>query len=299
MALASFGLIAGILSSTLVGDNPKFPSDGFAAYYYAESSSNATPQETYVIRYGWKLTRSGKVQFPPSYRGDIRNLLISSFGGSRLEWRKPSFRKHWTTSLSRIAEEFPNLESIQLDFEGYRSKDAEEFHRLVCDTYTFLSENVPRLKLNLALFPPFHPDNKGFHDWKFPRKCFHKIFVMMYDYHNPRTSPGRVTDSSWISKNLNEIHTRVPDLPRSDLILGLPLYGYVWNRDGKFVRYIPIRESISKAKHPSWNEWVRKGYQIYPHTDEFNQIWEQKSKDLGYGGVAYWRWGFAEKDLEQ
>lgn len=298
-------------------------------YYYAPIQAKVTWEPFQVIYYGWKLQSNGKI-LPPSLdkvnkdsinTSHIRNILISAHGNNQKNaskrWNEKEFLSHWESSLTSIIHSYPALESIQLDFEGFPKESAMDFFNFVCHTSQFLmqmekkdrfphnSQTKKKQKLgtwksnyslSLALFPPDHPDNQGFHDWNLLTKCSDTIFVMLYDYHNPRTQPGPVSQDEWILKNLSSLPAA---FPKEKIFLGLPLYGYEWNKNGKFKRHVSYKDWKKNPKNSYNNKWnltqpidTNQGILYPPPPVEWIESWLHFSREKGYGGIVLWRWGF-------
>jgi hypothetical protein len=246
------------------------------------------------IHVGLKLNHFGKFQNSIPSNRKVSKILITAGSSKPNHWNQVSFQKNFKESILDLKKK-NQLNEIQLDFEGFSSKDKRQFSDMVCSMKKFA--NGEEIQLSLAVFPPNHLDNKGFHDWSLLHICADKLYVMMYDMHNPRTGPGQVTNSKWIEDNLTLMYKMTGESEKalnSKLILGLPLYGYSWNRSGKFLRAYPNRriKAVEEADMDGL-VWSRsKNETVYMPSNIFLRHWEGEAKKRKMHGIIYWRWGY-------
>jgi hypothetical protein len=134
---------------------------------------------------------------------------------------------------------------------------------------------------------------------------------MLYDEHNPRTQEGPVATSNWIQLNLNfleEIISNSNELVsnaskdnnkisfskiRKKIILGLPLYGYGKQKNGRFGKVHPIKiwEDNNEFQNSKTDYIIlqTQSGNIFLPTSHFLRKWETLATDLGFAGIAYWR----------
>ncbi|MCC5813975.1 MAG: hypothetical protein JJT78_04405 [Leptospira sp.] len=247
------------------------------------------------IHVGLKLNQVGKFQNSIPIGRNVRKILITAGSSKANHWMQEGFRKNFQKSILELKKNGTQLNEIQLDFEGFPIRDKRNFSDFSCEVKKFANEQG--IKFSLALFPPNHPDNKGFHDWSILKNCADKFYVMMYDMHNPRTGPGQVTSSQWIEDNLTLIYKATGEseaVMNSRIVLGLPLYGYSWNQSGKYLKAYPNRriKAVEEADMDGL-VWSRsKNEIVYMPSNLFLRHWEREAKKRGMLGVVYWRWGY-------
>jgi hypothetical protein len=258
-------------------------------FYVLPNSSEPPPLES-IIQLGYSLKKDGSLSIKSNAHAP--KILIQQGSSQPTNWALISFHNNLLESIIKIQKVYPGLDEIQLDLEQFTAKDSSKFTDLLCSVQKSLKPQG--LKLAIAAFPPNHPDNTRIHNWSMFPKCVDKIYVMMYDLHNPRTGPGQVTTSPWIESNLNTIQKLAGNKIFSKLILGLPLYGYSWNKNNQFLKAYPMRR-IKAVEEAGLDGliWKRSDNEtIYIQSNKFIAYWEEEATKRGLAGVVYWRWGY-------
>lgn len=239
---------------------------------------------------------------------DFLLMIVPSFSN----WNRANssqFTTQFSGSLQKILKDNPNLKGLVLDAELGPQQTKKNYSELVCKIFKLTKVN--KLQFYLALFLPNHPDRKDYYDWKILFGCSDYWVLMLYDEHSPRTQEGPVATSHWIQMNLNSLEDIISNTGelyshsskvnnkllianiRKKIILGLPLYGYGKQKNGRFGKVHPIKNwEDNSAFQNSKADYITIQTQtenIFLPTSHFLSRWETLANDLGFAGVAYWR----------
>lgn len=126
------------------------------------------------------------------------------------------------------------LSGINLDFEGLYPADRAAYSSFVADLAAQLHAIASKLILSV---PPKQADTAS-NTWTWPYdfasigQSADFIQVMTYDQHFTGSAPGPVAGIDWMQTVLQYATSVVP---ASKVLLGLPAYGYDWNRTATLV----------------------------------------------------------------
>lgn len=177
-----------------------------------------------------------------------------------------------------------NLAGINLDFEGLYITDRDAYTSFVADLASQLHANHSTLMLSL---PAKTADLIG-NTWTWPYdyaalgQSADFIQVMTYDEHIPSGQPGPVAGSDWMLASLQYAASLVPS---TKLLLGLPAYGYDWNRTrntGTSVSFKDTPTLIAKTgATPLWDASTQSGHFNYTATDNSaHEVWYETAQGL-------------------
>jgi spore germination protein YaaH len=130
------------------------------------------------------------------------------------------------------------------------------------------------------------------------------LVVMAYDHFNRNTRPGPIADHAWVKKVLDYAVARVP---RSKLLLGLPLYGREWteSEQGISARTLSFKDveglTGTHKVRPRWDPaWRAPGFQ-FRDASGLHTVWFEDTRSLtdkfnlvreyNLRGFAAWRLG--------
>ncbi|TGK16285.1 glycosyl hydrolase family 18 protein [Leptospira kmetyi] len=199
-----------------------------------------------------------------------------------------------TLELSNYLIRNPEIAGLHLDVEFLPSSEISNFRKFL----RALKNKLPKEKvLTVAIFPQidFPNRNSVVHADILTEEAIDEFVLMSYDFHSPQTAPGPVTSFSLTKKNLEFLSERIPG---SKLWLGLPLYGYFWDRNGK--TRILTQKDLRKFRENSQIVSDSDGFSVLKNEDGIGFIsdpstLEKFNKHLstfGLKGTAYWRIGF-------
>jgi len=125
---------------------------------------------------------------------------------------------------------------FQFDFENVNRTDRDAFSAMVAEAASVFHHQG--LQLTIAIVPnaPGAPGETGYSAWIYENwrgaydlaalaKSVDLICLMTYDQHTRWTPPGPVAGWNWTVANLDYA---LKFMPREELSLGIPLYGYHW-----------------------------------------------------------------------
>ena len=200
-----------------------------------------------------------------------------------------------------------NLDGINIDFENIYKIDKEAFTQFVREITPLLKEQGLTVSVDVTI-----PD--GSDNWSkcYDREALGKIVdyvcVMTYDQHWS-TSPkaGSVAGMEWVEKNIIKM---VDLVPREKLLMGCPLYTYLWeeetNNQGEKVvssRALSMENARQKVKENNaqvtWDNESGQFYCEYKKGEKKYKIWieDKNSMNLrsslihkyGLAGAALWK----------
>ncbi|MCT7328974.1 glycosyl hydrolase family 18 protein [Ralstonia mojiangensis] len=177
-----------------------------------------------------------------------------------------------------------NLAGINLDFEGLYTTDRDAYTSFVADLAAQLHANHSTLMLSL---PAKSADVIG-NTWTWPYdyaalgQSADFIQVMTYDEHIPSGQPGPVAGSDWMLAALQYAASLVPS---TKLLLGLPAYGYDWNRTrntGTSVAFKDISTLIATTGATAqWDAATQSAHFNYTATDgSAHEVWYETAQGL-------------------
>lgn len=185
-------------------------------------------------------------------------------------------------NLVNIAET-EGFQGWDIDFEEMSLSDQEAFSKFI----KIFSEKLHSKKLLLTV--SVHSQTGTAEDRNAAKaqdllqiaKYADFIRVMIYDYHNTQTDPGPITPLAEYKQVLGYI-TKV--VPPGQLVVGLPLYGYKWNKsNNSAVVYQDVQAIIQKLKL-NLNRDKTSGEQIVSYSENStpNVIWVEDSQSVIY-----------------
>ncbi len=192
---------------------------------------------------------------------------------------------------------------VHIDFE-YLTKKETEYFALFLKELKLESSKINK-KLTVALFPPiWEMKYKEFHNQEKLFPYIDEVVLMTYDYHNPKTKPGPISEINWVRSNLKET---LKYFRKEQIYLGIPLYGYEWTIktnqhkivDNQYFIKILNSKNINKFVEKSRNFGTKINYEknnidfiLYYPDPIFRENVRNVAKEYNLKGVAFWRLGF-------
>jgi spore germination protein len=194
--------------------------------------------------------------------------------------------------LVRISEHFDGL---QIDFETIRPEDRHGFWQFLKE----IKEALPAQKIFSVAVLARTSDQSDAFNYQRIAPIVDRVFVMAYDEHWRTGPPGTIASLHWCE---NICQFAQATIPKEKLILGLPLYGRVWqiqevSRPLKYFQALQLLDS-----HQITLQYETDGsshFQYHPRVDAlvyFENI-DSLSKKLSLyhqrniGAVGFWRAG--------
>ncbi|MDV3425710.1 MAG: glycoside hydrolase family 18 protein [Bacillota bacterium] len=197
-------------------------------------------------------------------------------------------------------------QGLDFDFEYLGAENRERYN-------SFLRKARVRLKeknyfISSALAPKLSADQKGVlyegHDYKAHGQIVDFIFFMTYEWGWSGGPPMAVSPINQVRKVMDYA---VSEVPRSKIMMGIPLYGYDWTlpyvKGGRFARSISPQDAIALAlkygvaieydtvaQAPHFNYVDEQGRKHEVWFDDARSIQAKFNlvKELGIRGFFYW-----------
>ncbi len=205
-----------------------------------------------------KLKSYGLKVIPTLGSSEIKSTELSTFLNDPIETNL--FIDSLITRLTTL-----KVDGIDLDFEDIKLADKDKFTAFVTRLEQKTSKN------NLTLSVTIHAKT-GNNDWEGSLgqdtqqigQLADEVRVMAYDYHTKDSGAGAITPTNWLQ---NVVKYSQQNIPKEKLVIGLPSYGYVWNKNGDFgdFQYDEFVNFTSKTK-PTITRDTESGEQVYNDT---------------------------------
>lgn len=208
-----------------------------------------------------------------------------------------SSKENRQRAVQSIAREWERqgFAGVHIDFEFLSGKYASDFRLFLSELRQ--DQRLAPKALSVAAFPPLwgSADDAAFFEPKTLYPLVDFIVFMMYDYHLHK--PGPVTDLAWVKENL---HLILKDVPPAKVVLGIPAYGYRWDR-GKRRQTLTEQQGkrlcarFSCARDPSGMLKVERSQSVAYFTDaRLRNDLTLEAQAAGLAGTALWRLGFED-----
>lgn len=282
--------------------------------YYRNSSylNGAFSQLDIVSVTGFRIDRRGKlsISIKGEWLGEILRrakrygvevyplIALRSVADGRRLLSSSDARKSAIVQLRDLIT-LKNLQGVHIDFEYLSPEYATKLS-------VFLKElrlAMGGKKLTMAIFPPvaFPFKYYGFHNLELLAAHLDEIVLMCYDYHRSGTEAGPVTDLGWAEKNIIKI---LQNMTPDRVWLGVPAYGYAWDKQGKASvitarRGVRLAERYRGVRHRSGTIYIELGQggkkkQIYFSDSETRRRMADLARRYKLKGTALWRLGFED-----
>ena len=206
----------------------------------------------------------------------------------------------------------------QLDFDGVII-DYEEVDPFLKDDFSSfiksLSEVLHRSNklLAVALHPKNNVSDRGngeFQDWEALAKYADQLNIMAYGEHWDESSAGPIASFGWVEKIIK--YTKQLDINPRKFILGIPLYGYDWNKDhgetAQGLTYKDIQNLLVEFdKKEEWDSQSSSPYFLYTRNEDNHKVWFENARSVmakielakkaGFAGVTFWRLGGEDQKI--
>ncbi|MBI2338046.1 hypothetical protein HYU95_02580 [Candidatus Daviesbacteria bacterium] len=226
-----------------------------------ESLATSSAKLSYVSPVWYKLNPRQKIEeIKDSRKDQIKALLtqkgvkiipviFNEFDGQRISdfLKDKQNYQIQIQNLINLALE-AGYQGYDLDFEEMNPDDRKSFTEFISDFAAKLHEK------GLMLFVSVHAQSGTLsdrsatkaQDLKQIAKYADFIRVMIYDYHNIKTDPGPITPVKEY-KQVLEYTAKI--IPAEKLVVGLPFYGYQWNKfKNSPVEYQTVQDIAKKTE---------------------------------------------------
>ncbi|MCP4454989.1 MAG: hypothetical protein GY809_26310, partial [Planctomycetes bacterium] len=197
--------------------------------------------------------------------------------------------------LADIVGQAAPFDGVQVDFEVMRAEERSAY-------LSFLSEikrKLPQNKILSVAVPARTAVMKDAFPYAAIAAVVDRVIVMAYDEHYRAGPPGPVASIGWCRRVAQFALTQIP---RHKLIMGIPLYGRLWQRESvaRALKYPDTLTLWKESKPP-----VKRDSGKIPHFEitrtvngvayfeDLQSLTEKLSlyKNLGITGTGFWRIG--------
>lgn len=230
-----------------------------------------------------------------NFNREIATLLLRNRG----------LQRRVISNMAAIAKQ-ENLLGFQLDLENIDPNDENLYTRFVRDAAREMHREG-RL-LSVAVVPRFRDSrpNQWSAAYDYPALAQSADFLTLMAYNNSGRNgpPGPVAGYGWVEKALEYAVRRVPP---DKLLLGIPLYGREWIRNGNGyqARTMPYQETKAVLERlsirPQWDERQRSPWFEYQTNSTVCKVWYEDARSFSeklrlverfrLRGFAAWRLG--------
>ena len=191
-----------------------------------------------------------------------------------------------------------NFRGIHLDIERIPARYSPGIVLFI----KILHQSLKKTKLTMALYPQtdYRRQYSLSHDIRLLSPYLERAVIMCYDLHDPTTDAGPVTDLLWAEKNINYFKNF---MPRNRIILGIPAYGYLWQKNKKTKavssRYAGrLKKKYRSKRHQSGTLEIEGSgnnkFKAFVSDNFCRSALKNLAKEQKTAGWAVWRLGFEE-----
>lgn len=211
--------------------------------------------------------------------------------------------KHISDILTKL--ELLNFDGVNIDYEEVDPSQKDNFSLFIKELADALHKKRKRIAVSL------HPDINTFQDWQALAEYSDQLSIMAYNEHWDESNAGPIASYNWVKKIIE--YTQKLNLRSEKLFLGIPLYGYDWNKDdnskAKGLTFsdvtLLIKDFDAKEK---WDNNSRSPYFFYQDENgDRHEVWFENAKSFkekiqlakqaGFKGITFWRLGGEDPEI--
>lgn len=210
-------------------------------------------------------------------------------------------QKHIENIVYKLRE--LNFDGVIIDYELLRPNVREEFSVFIQELSVAL--DAENRILTVVLHPKTGENISGeeisrFQDWKTLAKYSDQLQIMGYSQHSDEDAPGPIAGANWVEKIIE--YAKSTDVPAEKIFLGIPLYGYDWNKSSeesaRGLTYEEVKSlMLQKNKSEEFDDISKSPHFTYDDRD----VWFENAKSVltkaqlaqnaGFAGITFWRLG--------
>jgi spore germination protein YaaH len=305
----------------------------FAPYWtLASQSAFDVSQMTTISYFGVDVNANGSIQESgdgwTGYESqDLANLISRAHAaGDRVVLTAECFNQTTLNELTsspqaaaKLANELVSLveaksfDGINIDFEGQGSADQMGLDNLMAKVSSTVRAANPHWQITMDTYASSAGDPEGFYDIPGLASSVDAFFVMAYQMGAPAGAASPQNGGSNFSA-LEALKEYTAVVPASQVILGLPYYGYDWPTSGPGVDAVatgaatPVEDSqvFASKTQVNWSSRTSTAWTAYKSGSQWHQIWFEDASSLairaqlaqsyGVRGVGIWSLGMDGND---
>lgn len=202
--------------------------------------------------------------------------------------------------VEEIVLQSDGFDGIQIDFEAVEPGDAAAF----ADFLALIRSKLDHEKMLSVALPARRKKVADAYDYVLIASIVDRVIVMAYDEHWSASKPGPVASLDWCRDVAAYSRSAVP---AGRLIIGLPLYGRAWQKNGysRAVRWYDVENILSRDdaqfEYSVDTGWIIRCDEKVAVVVYFDDVTATREKLLLYrnytDSVAFWRLGMEKAEL--
>lgn len=206
-----------------------------------------------------------------------------------------------------------NFDGIIIDYESVQPVARVAFSRFIQEL------SIALHKENKILSVVLHPktgervageENAWFQEWKTLAKYSDQLQIMAYNEHWDESDAGPVASTPWTKRIIE--YARRQNIPSEKLFLGIPLYGYDWNKKDESsavgLTFSEAQRLMSEYNaEVKWDGQDQSPYFTYERRGDTHEVWFENAKSVaektklaknaGFAGITFWRLGGEDPEV--
>lgn len=215
----------------------------------------------------------------------------------------PDLRKKHITDILEKLEDL-KFDGIIIDYEEVDSSQKNRFSEFIQELKLALQTKNKLLALALHPKTEANPGLGSFQDWEDLSKSADQLNIMAYGEHYDEGSSGPIASIPWLKEIIS--YAQSLKIPSEKIYLGIPLYGYDWNKDNDKsatgLTYIDVLNLLNQQSvQEKWDEKSKSPYFTYEENGDSHEVWFENARSVkekinlaktaGLAGITFWRLG--------
>lgn len=217
-----------------------------------------------------------------------------------------SLRKKHIEDISKQLNDM-DFDGIIIDYESLIPSTKNNFTLFINELAQVLHRDNKILAVALhpktAKTPP-DQDIGAFQDWQQLSKSADQLYIMAYDQHYDNSEAGPIASIEWVKDII--AFSRNIHIPPGKLFLGIPVYGYDWDKDdnqkAEGLTYLQAIQRLQEyGSTEKWDEKASSPFFIYNKEGHKHEVWFENARSIlekiilteksGLHGINFWRLG--------
>ncbi|EKD64501.1 MAG: glycoside hydrolase family protein [uncultured bacterium] len=217
--------------------------------------------------------------------------------------------RHIANIFDKIEE--VGFDGVTIDYESVEKSQRENFSLFIGELSAVLHKSGKIVAV--ALHPKTSDSGNGngaFQDWEALGQRADHLNIMAYGEHWDEGSAGPIASVSWVRRVVGYVKSL--SIPSQKIFLGIPLYGYDWNKDDDSgavgLTHNEVEQLlIENDEDIEWNEEFRSPYFFYKNDNETHEVWFENADSVlekmkvarkaNFAGVTFWRLGGEDQKI--